>query len=82
MKIAPFLMAKVFSIGHEELKVACVGLIDVWIIDLIDNAVTDGEPKTTARMVGRSDAFLGAGSPAWLDSGRTKRNGVVMRGHG
>ena len=73
-EVAFLFMAKRFTIRYQKLKVAGVGLVVVRIIDLIDNAMADGEPKTTAGVVGRSNAFLGTGSPAWLHPGRAKCN--------
>ena len=57
-QVALFLVAKSFSVSDEKLKVPCVRLIDVWIINLIDDSVTEGEPETTTGMVGRADSFF------------------------
>src|SRR5438132_6205566 len=65
-----FLMAKRFSVTDEKLKVARVRLIDMWIINLIDDSVTEGEPETATRVIGCADAFFRARSPARLDSRR------------
>ena len=74
IQIALFLVAKRFAITDEKLKVARVRLIDSWIINLIDDAVTQREPKATTGMISSAHAFLRARSPAWLDSRRTKRH--------
>jgi len=73
IQVALFLMAKRFAITDEKLKVARVRLIDAWIINLVDDAVTEREPKATTGMISRTHAFLRARSPAWLDARHTKR---------
>jgi len=74
IQITLFLVAKRFSIADEELKIACVRLIDMWIVDLINDPVTEGEPETATGMVGCTDTFFRTRSPARLDSRRTKRH--------
>jgi len=74
VQVALLLVAKALAIRDEELKVACVRLIDVRIVDLIDNAMTQCEPETTAGMISRPDALLGARSPARRNSRRSERN--------
>src|SRR5207249_2820893 len=74
IQVALFLVTKCFAITDEKLKVARVRLIDTWIVNLIDDAMTEREPKTATRMIGRPHALLCARSPAWLDSRRTKRH--------
>src|SRR5439155_18684384 len=68
IQVTLFLVAKRFAITYEKLKVACVWLIDTWIVDLVDDAVTKGEPEPATGMIGRADSFFRARSPAWLDS--------------
>ena len=74
IQVSPFLVAKCLAITHEKLKVPCVRLIDARVINLIDNAVTEREPEAATCVICRPDAFLRAGSPARLDSRRTKRH--------
>src|SRR6266513_1962629 len=74
IQVALFLVAKRFAITYEKLKVARVWLIDTWVVDLIDDAVTKGEPEPATGMIGRTDSFFRARSPAQLDSRRTKRH--------
>jgi hypothetical protein len=50
-QIAFFLVAKGLSVTDEELKVARVRLIDVWIVNLIDDAVTKREPNAATGMI-------------------------------
>ena len=57
-QVAFLLVAKCFAVGDKKLKVTCVWLIDVWIINLIDDSVTEGEPETTTGMVGCADSFF------------------------
>ena len=68
------LVAKCFAIADEKLKVARVRLIDAWIVNLIDDAVTEGEPEAATGVIRRTDAFFRTRSPARLDSRRTKRH--------
>jgi hypothetical protein len=71
-QVALFLMAKCFPIAYEKLKVARIRLIDVWIVNLVHNAVTQCEPNAAAGMVRGSHAFFRARSPAGFDSRRAK----------
>src|SRR2546426_12544294 len=73
IQVALFLVAKRFAIANEKLKVARVRLIDAWIIDLVDDAVTEREPKAATGMIGRTHAFFRARSPTRLNSRRTER---------
>ena len=81
IQVALFLVAKRFAICDQKLKVARVRLIDAWIVNLIDDAVTEREPEAATGMIGRADAFLRARSPARLDSRRTKRQCILRRIH-
>ena|SRR5437867_3379677 len=74
IQIAFFLMAKRFAVTYEKLKVACVRLIDAWIVNLIDDAVAEREPEAATGMISRPHAFFCARSPARLNSRRTKRH--------
>ena len=81
IQVALFLVTKCFAITDEKLKVACVRLINVWIVNLVDNAVTEREPKAATRMIGGTHAFFRARSPAWFDSRRTKGHCILRRIH-
>src|SRR5207249_11426878 len=81
IQVALFLVAKCFTIADEKLKVARVRLIDAWIVNLIDDAVTEREPEAATGMIGRADSFFRARSPAGLDSRRTKRHRILRRTH-
>jgi len=74
IEVAFFFVAKTFTVADEKLKVACVWFIDMWIIDFIDDSVTEREPDTATCMISRADAFFGTRSPARLDSRRAKRH--------
>ena len=74
IQVALFLMAKRFAITDEKLKVARVRLIDMWIVNLVDDAVTKREPQAATGVISCAHAFLSARSPARLDSRRTKRH--------
>src|SRR2546422_4873321 len=73
IQVALFLVAKRFAICDQKLKVARVRLIDAWIVNLIDDAVTEREPEAATGMIGRAHAFFCARSPTRLDSRRTGR---------
>ena len=64
VQVALFLVAKCLAVGDEELKVARVRLIDMRVVNLIDNAVTQREPEPATGVIGRADALFGARSPA------------------
>ena len=71
----PFLfVAKGFAVGYEELKVACVRLIRMRVVNLINDAVTQREPELATGMIGRAHSFFRTRSPAGLDAGRPKRD--------
>ena len=74
IQVALLLVAKCFAITDKKLKIARVRLIDAWIINLVDDAVTEREPEAATGMIGRTHAFLRARSPAWLNSRRAKRD--------
>ncbi len=67
-QVAFFLVTKRFSIAYEKLKVARVRLIDMWIVNLVHNAVTQREPNAATGMIGCAHAFFGARRPARLNS--------------
>src|SRR5205809_1176150 len=73
IQVALFLVAKRFAITDEKLKVARVRLIHAWIVNLVDDAVTEREPEAATGMIGRSHPFFRARSPARFDSRRAKR---------
>src|SRR5438552_7073539 len=66
-EIPPFLVKESFAVGNQELQIACIGTIDVRIIDFVDDAMAEGEPDTATGMIGRADSFLGAARPARFD---------------
>ena len=74
VQVAFFLVAKGLAIGDEELEVARVRLVHMRVVNLIDDAVAEREPEPATGMIGRAHAFLGARSPARLDSGRSERD--------
>src|SRR5207302_10777297 len=77
IQVALFLVAKRFPITDEKLKVARVRSIDAWIVNLIDDAVTEREPEAATGMIVRSEALLRALSPVWFYSIRTIRKCIL-----
>ena len=51
LQVALFFVAKRLAVGDQKLKVARVRLIDAWIVNLIDDAVTKCEPETATGMI-------------------------------
>jgi hypothetical protein len=74
IQVAFFLVAKRFTIAYEKLKVARVRLINVRIVNLIHDAVTQSKPNAATGVISCTYAFLGTRSPARLDSGCAKCN--------
>src|SRR5947209_1332228 len=77
VQIPLFLVAKGFTVGYQELQIACVWLINMRVVNLVYDPVTQGKPEPATGMVGRAYAFFCARTPAWLDSGSTERYCVV-----
>ena len=70
-----FLMVECFAIGDQKLKVARVGRVNMGIINLVDDSVAQGEPKTRRSFISGSDPLFGAGCPSRGQSqGRWKLN--------
>src|SRR6186997_265534 len=64
IQVPLLLVTKCFAIANEKLKVSSVRLIDAWIINLIDDAVTQREPEAATRVISGPHAFLRARCPA------------------
>src|SRR5215475_4256168 len=73
VQIPLFLVAKRFTVRYQELQIARVWLIDMRIVDLINDPVTEGKPEPATCMIGRSNAFFGARAPARFNSGCAER---------
>src|ERR1700761_3868013 len=76
VKIAPFLVAKRLAIGDEKLQIARVRRVHMRIINLVDDAMAQGEPEPGTGVVSGADAVLGAGSPARRHAGSA--GGVII----
>src|SRR5512135_186415 len=57
------------AVGDDHPQVAGAGQIDAWIVDLVDDAVTQREPDLAHEVERRPDPALGAGGPARRDPG-------------
>jgi len=77
-QVAPFLVAERFAVGNEKLQVAGVGRIDMWKINLVDDAVAEREPESGTAVIRRADALLGAGRPVRLNPWRAEGGGVFI----
>ena len=60
IQVALFLVAKRFAITDQKLKVARVRLIDARIVNFVDDAVTEREPKAATGVISGAHAFLRA----------------------
>jgi hypothetical protein len=58
-----------FSVSDDEPEVADASLVNTWIVDLIDDAVTDGKPDPAALAERGADPVLGARGPPSRNSG-------------
>src|SRR4051812_33838458 len=64
LQIAPLFVAEGFTVRDEELQVAGIWSINVWIVNLVNDAVAQGKPNPAARVIRRPDALFGAARPA------------------
>src|SRR5215472_16312861 len=62
-KVSLLFMAERFAIGDEKLKVPCIGLIYIRVVNLINDTVAKCKPDAATRMIGGADSFLRARSP-------------------
>ena len=69
IQIALFFVAKRLPVADQELKIACVWLVDGRVVNFVDDAVAKREPEPAARMISGAETFFGAGRPTWLDTG-------------
>src|SRR5437762_12399752 len=81
IEIAFFLVAKGFAVADEKLKVAGVWLIDVRVVNLVEDSVTEREPDTATCMVGRANTFFCARGPTRLDPRRPTGDCILRRIH-
>src|SRR5438309_2105214 len=81
IQVAFFFVAKRFTVADEKLKVARVWFVDVWVINLVDNSVTEREPNAATGVIRCADPFLCARSPARFDSRRAKRHWILRWVH-
>src|SRR5947209_19616680 len=70
IEVTLFFVAKCFAIRNKKLEIARVRLVHMRIINLVDDAMAEREPKAAARVIGSAEALFGAGSPARLDAWR------------
>src|SRR5688572_22804094 len=72
IQIALFFVAERFTVANEQLKIACVRLVHIRIINFVDDAVAQGEPNPATRMISGAKTLLGARCPTWSDAGCTE----------
>src|ERR1041385_7547551 len=58
IEIAFFFVAKTFTVADEKLKIPRVWFVDVWVVNLVNDAVTEREPNAATGVIGCADAFL------------------------
>ena len=61
------------SVRDDEPEVADASLVNTWIVDLVDDPMTEGEPEPATARNGASKPFLGTGCP-------TRRNSRCSEG--
>jgi hypothetical protein len=66
--ITLFLGEKVSAVGDNQTHVAGAGLVNARVVNLVENAVAQGEPNTALVAECRTHAGLGAGCPARRNS--------------
>src|SRR5438270_8139668 len=74
-------MAKCFAVRDQKLEIARIGLIGMRIVNFINDAVAQREPKPATGVIRCAQPFLGAGCPARLDSRRAKGQCIVGCSH-
>ena len=74
-------VTKRLAIGNEKLEVARVRLVDVWVVNFVDDAVTKREPETATGVIRSADAFFRTGSPARLDPWSAKCGAMIAVRH-
>src|ERR1700730_353065 len=80
--VAMDVVEKRLAVGHQELQVTYLGMIDRRKVDFADHAARDGEPDGAGGGVGGADDILGAMGPARLDTGGSLRDGKFFdNGH-
>jgi hypothetical protein len=72
IEIASLFVCKRLAVCDEELHVARVRLVNMRVINFVDNAVRNGEPKPATRVVSGADTFLRATCPTRFKTRRAK----------
>ena len=79
--IALFLGEIVAPIGDDEAEIAGAGVVDAGIIDLVEDAVAEGEPDPALGRERGADAALGARGPARGNARRARRRPLEAGRH-
>src|SRR5690349_8219108 len=61
------------AIGDDEAEIAGAGIIDAWVINLVQDAVAERVPDAAFQLESRSDGALGARGPARRNTGPAGR---------
>ena len=72
LEVAFFFAAEGFAVGEEEFHVAGLGAIDGGVVDLVEDAVGDGEPDAAGGGVGGGDGVFSARGPTGCEAGCAK----------
>jgi len=59
-QVALFFVDEAGAIGDQQLHVASLGMVDGGVVDLVEDAVGDGEPDAAGGGVGRADGVFDA----------------------
>src|ERR1700721_2200739 len=68
-------------VGDDEPEIADASLVNTWIVDFIDDAVTDGEPDAAPLAERCADPVLGARCPTARNSRSPRRSAHVPPQH-
>lgn len=72
--IALLLGEIIYAVRDDQPQVAYAGLVDAWVINLVENSVAQREPDSASVAQGRAKSGLRTGSPARRDTGSAWRN--------
>ena len=76
--VAAFFMEESLAIGDEELHVADLRAVDGGAVNLVEDAVRDGEPDFAGGGVGGADGVFGAGGPSGFEAGRAEGRALAV----
>ena len=82
VEVALLFVAEGLAVGEEQLHVAGLRAVDGGVVDLVEDAVRDGEPDAAGGGIGGGDGILLAGGPARFEAGRAECGSLHRRASG